>query len=399
MVSAAMNGLNKSPVGTLPASWYSTKGIFELERRAIFARQWLLITHELRFATPGTYARYTVAGYPFFIVRDREGTLNAFLNACRHRAFPIVLQDEGTANILACKYHGWSYGLKGNLAKAPKFDTVESFDKNNYSLHRVHLKIDKRGFVWVNLDSADRPTVAWETSFEAVDEQPRLHVFDMHEYRYDHSWDMKGQYNWKTLIDNYNECYHCSVAHPGIAKTTNLNSYDVTTTNGFIEHYAESKGTEDDPAGNVAPTFVYPNASITMTDHYFYLMRVVPVSEVEVSMQYEVYRHKNSSEEDFQELDQFFKQVEGEDKFLCTNAQQNLNAGGYVSGPLHPHNEKGVLHFKSLLKRQLLEHWQKEKELGRDITPAKRSPDDDDISEEELFCRDVCATSGKMAAW
>lgn len=116
-------------------------------------------------------------------------------------------------------------------------------------------------------------------------------------------------------------------------------------------------------------------------------------------MQYEVYRHKNSSEEQFQDMDLFFKQVEREDKFLCTHAQKNLDAGCYVSGPLHPHNEKGVLHFKSLVKQRLLEHWEKEKELGREITPAKRTSDNDAISEEELFCRDVCASSKEVVAW
>lgn len=99
-------GLRPEAGATLPASWYSTREIYELERRAIFARHWLLISHELRFQIPGAYASFTVAGYPFFIVRDRKGGLNAFLNACRHRAFPILLQPEGTANILACKYHG-----------------------------------------------------------------------------------------------------------------------------------------------------------------------------------------------------------------------------------------------------------------------------------------------------
>lgn len=100
---------------------------------------------------------------------------------------------------------GWSYGLKGNLAKAPKFETVSNFDKSQYNLFRVHLRIDKRGFVWVNLDSAETPEVEWKDTFEGVDEQPRLQAFDMSDYHYDHSWDMKGEYNWKTLVDNYNE--------------------------------------------------------------------------------------------------------------------------------------------------------------------------------------------------
>jgi len=100
-----MNGAKSKRGSTLPASWYSTRGIYELERRAIFARQWLLVTHELRFPAPGSFAKFTIAGYPFFIIRDREDGLNAFLNVCRHRAFPVVLQDEGMASILACKYH------------------------------------------------------------------------------------------------------------------------------------------------------------------------------------------------------------------------------------------------------------------------------------------------------
>lgn len=100
------NGVKSKAGATLPASWYSTRGIYELERRAIFARRWLLISHELRFKSPGAYAKFTVANYPFFIIRDRQGGLNAFLNVCRHRAFPVVLQEEGAASILACKYHG-----------------------------------------------------------------------------------------------------------------------------------------------------------------------------------------------------------------------------------------------------------------------------------------------------
>ena len=95
--------------------------------------------------------------------------------------------------------------MKGKLAKAPKFDTVAGFNKDKYSLFRVHLRKDHRGFVWVNLDSAEEPEVPWEESFQDVDEQPRLRAFTMENYHFDHAWDMHGEYNWKTLIDNYNE--------------------------------------------------------------------------------------------------------------------------------------------------------------------------------------------------
>ena len=91
---------------TLPASWYREKAFYELERRAIFSKTWILVSHSLRFDKPGEYVRYEMAGYPFFVLKDRKDKINAFLNVCRHRAFPLVHQDEGKVSILACKYHG-----------------------------------------------------------------------------------------------------------------------------------------------------------------------------------------------------------------------------------------------------------------------------------------------------
>lgn len=93
---------------TLPASWYREPGFYQLERRAIFSKSWILISHSCQFNEPGKYARYEMAGYPFFIIRDRAGSINAFLNVCRHRAFPIVHEDAGKAMVLSCKYHGMS---------------------------------------------------------------------------------------------------------------------------------------------------------------------------------------------------------------------------------------------------------------------------------------------------
>src|SRR5690349_13883634 len=93
-------------VTTLPSSWFRSPDFYQLERRAVFSKTWLIVSHKSQFAEPGQYARYEVAGYPFFIVCDRQGNINAFLNVCRHRAFPIVHQESGKASILACKYHG-----------------------------------------------------------------------------------------------------------------------------------------------------------------------------------------------------------------------------------------------------------------------------------------------------
>lgn len=98
--------------------------------------------------------------------------------------------------------------MNGNLAKAPRFDQVEGFNKEDYKLYKVHTHIDDLGFLWVNLDGAEEPTFSWEEQFGGVDKQPRLKNFDMSNYEYDHTWSMEGNFNWKTLIENYNEVRH-----------------------------------------------------------------------------------------------------------------------------------------------------------------------------------------------
>lgn len=140
----------ESPVRALPASWYTSPSMYEIERRAIFSRRWLFMTHSSRLKNAGDWLRYSVAGYDFIITKDRQGNINAFHNVCRHRAYPVV-EDEGSGNkkILACRYHGWSYGLNGKLAKAPGYEGLE-FDKEQNGLFKIHTRVDRNGFVWVS---------------------------------------------------------------------------------------------------------------------------------------------------------------------------------------------------------------------------------------------------------
>jgi len=164
----------KKTTRALPASWYTSQEMYELERRAIFSKKWMLVSHNARFPKPGHWARYEIAGYQLIICRDRQKNINAFHNTCRHRAFPVATEAQGHSNIFSCKYHGWSYGLNGNLAKAPGYQDLEDFDKSQNGLLRVHSKIDHNGFIWINLDSNSTPEVAWDDDFLGVDKQPRF---------------------------------------------------------------------------------------------------------------------------------------------------------------------------------------------------------------------------------
>ena len=256
---------NNGAVRALPASWYTSQEMFELERRAIFSRKWLLTTHQLRLPSTGDWLQYEVSGFNFVLVRDREGNINAFHNVCRHRAFPLVTEEKGSSRIFACKYHGWSYGLNGKLAKAPGYQDVDGFDKSRNGLLPIHVHLDHNGFIWVNLDAGEKPEIAWEDDFKGIDVQPRFDVVNWDEYTFDHTWEMEGSYNWKILADNYNECYHCQTTHPDIPALADLATYSVDTKDGGIIHDAHSKPDQIAAGLRIASTYYFPNASMTVS--------------------------------------------------------------------------------------------------------------------------------------
>lgn len=178
----------KTTVRALPAEWYTAPEMYQLERRAIFSRRWLFMTHNSRFKQAGDFIRFNVAGYDFVIIQDRQNNINAFHNVCRHRAYQVVEEPQGRKNILSCRYHGWSYGLNGKLAKAPDYDTLDDFDKNANGLFPIHVHIDQKGFIWVNMDSNETPELSWEEQFAGVDEQERFAKFDFADYKLDHTY-------------------------------------------------------------------------------------------------------------------------------------------------------------------------------------------------------------------
>jgi phenylpropionate dioxygenase-like ring-hydroxylating dioxygenase large terminal subunit len=235
-----------SQARALPAAWYSSEDMYELERRAIFSRKWLLTTHKLRFPNTGDWLKYNISGYAFILVKDREGNVNAFHNICRHRAFPVVTGDGGTSRIFSCQYHGWSYGLNGKLAKAPGYQELEGFDKSKNGLLPIHVHVDANGFVWLNLDADEKPEISWEDDFKGIDLQPGFKNFNSDDYDFDDAQESTGDYNWKFLADTYNEKsqHHASPFAIDIKTST-------------PEEIA--KGLRD------ATSYYFPNASVTIS--------------------------------------------------------------------------------------------------------------------------------------
>ncbi|PYI23959.1 ISP domain-containing protein [Aspergillus violaceofuscus CBS 115571] len=396
----------ESPPRGLPASWYRSDAMYQLERRAIFSKRWILLTHSSRLAKPGDFLSFTVAEFSFLLTKDRDGNINGFHNICRHRAYPIVQARAGSASILSCKYHGWSYGLKGNLSKAPRFETVPDFDKGQNGLLPIHVHVDQAGFVWVNLQAGEGPDVQWQDDFQQIDEQPRMQDFDFAgEYTFDHYWEMEMEANWKLLIENYNECYHCATSHPLISGVSDLPRYRVEPTAAYMEHHIFNKDNVDAQFRR-AITYFFPTTSVTVTDKFFYMQRMIPLSATTSKIENEVYRHRDATDEEFDNINAFYRQVLEEDKELCVGVQTNLSTGVFINGELHPSKEKGPIHFQQSLREMVMEHRQKEEaQGGREIWPALPAVTGDmktdRLAEEERFCSQLEASciSRPELAW
>ena len=127
--------------------------------------------------------------------------------------------------------------------------------------------------------------------------------------------------------------------------------------------------------------------------HFFYMMRCVPTSAGTCSMEYEVYRHKEASDEDFEHIDSFFKRVLDEDKHLCNAAQKNLNAGVFVNGQLHPHLESAPLFFQNTVRSLLRGHRDQERKQGGEIWPARQHSAGQATAEDIAFCSGLTCSS------
>ncbi|MGU3500646.1 aromatic ring-hydroxylating oxygenase subunit alpha [Mycobacterium sp. C31M] len=210
---------------TLSGRYYCDPAVFAAEQQNILENMWFCAARSADLATPGAFRKVQVGRESVLVVRSRDGGLNAFLNVCRHRGAMICTEDTGTVNRhLRCPYHAWTYGLDGRLVGAPNFgalvdSTGARIDRSEYGLIRVELR-EWLGYAWVCL-AADPPSFESDVVGTVT---ARLGNADAVE-----SYGVSGLSvgrrivydvvaNWKLIIENFMECYHCATIHPELTE-------------------------------------------------------------------------------------------------------------------------------------------------------------------------------------
>ena len=198
---------------TLPFSFFSNPTIHALDLEAIYKSSWQVVCAEASVREPGSTFTSQLGGTPVVIVRDGGGDLRGFVNVCRHRGYPVALQD-GSVTRLTCRYHGWTYALDGSLLTAPEASPKEAASFACLSLLPVRA-VEWRGCVFAHLDP-DAPPLT--DAFGDLDAIAGDCDFDLSGHTWIRRLDLDIPTDWKLVYDNVVECYHCPSMH---ARTLN----------------------------------------------------------------------------------------------------------------------------------------------------------------------------------
>lgn len=238
---------------SLHSDAYTKQHWFDADQRQIISPSWQWVCHAESLRNPGAYVTEVIAGMPIVVVRDPVGQLKAFYNVCKHRGHEL-LKGRGELKSIVCPYHAWTYDLSGQLTSARHTSSLTDFDIGSVCLDEVQAN-EFGGFVYVNLDTEAEPLAvsAGDLGAEIARWAP-----DVDELTFAHRLSYEINSNWKNVVDNFLECYHCQVAHKDFVSLVDMNTYKVTTHGIYSSHMAE--------AGKEVNT-AYDVSGATVTDH------------------------------------------------------------------------------------------------------------------------------------
>jgi Rieske 2Fe-2S family protein len=201
---------------TLPGRYYYDPAIYEREQERLFASMWVCVGRAEALPDPGAYQTVNIGRESIIVVRNRDGKLQAFFNVCRHRGARLCTQAAGhLKGSIQCRYHAWTYGLDGRLIGAPNVLNMDDFDRAAFGLIPVALEVWE-GLIWLNLADAPAPLASQVDGpiVERFGSYTPFTRYGLGELRAGKTIEYDVRANWKLVLENFMECYHCGPVHP-----------------------------------------------------------------------------------------------------------------------------------------------------------------------------------------
>jgi choline monooxygenase len=339
---------------TIPWSWYTDPAVLRLEQERIFRHAWLYVARREEIAERGSFLATQAGDAPVVLTRDEEGELRGFLNVCRHRG-SLVCEGSGRRATLQCPYHAWTYGLDGRLVAAPRLAREGSNDPEELGL--VPVQVDTWGpFVFVNPDLDAGPL---SDHLGDVPERIAAAGVDVDALRFLKRWEWEVEGNWKISAENFLECYHCPVAHPGFSAVMDVSpeAYLLEVEGGRMTQHGpprpEPKGGYDLTGEVERGQFhlLFPGTLINVMPGRPNIS-IGPIRPLSTERTHRFLDYLVADDADpawIEEALEFDRQVGAEDSLLIARVQAGVRSGLLPHGRLLPESEQLVAHFQSLL--------------------------------------------------
>jgi Rieske 2Fe-2S family protein len=344
----------------LPAEAYTSPAVLAWERRHLFAGSWSCLGSTSALRDGGTQRAVTVGDLGVLLTFPPDETVRAFANVCRHRAHEVLPTGDGNGRrALVCPYHGWSYELTGALRAAPQMGP----DLDRDELRLVPLPVtDWHGWTFVNAIGASRPFGTHLGSLDSVVAPYRpegLVVKARHDY--------EVAANWKLMVENYHECYHCPQIHPELCAVTPPSSGDNWRPDGAwvggsmdLRDHAMTMSMDGSSRGIPLPgvdarTVLYvglfPNLLLSLHPDYVMTHRLEPCAPDRTRVECEWLFPAAVADPSY--AVEFWDLTNRQDWAACESVQRGVSSPHFRPGPLAP-NEDAVYDWVTMVARAYL---------------------------------------------
>ena len=342
----------KGGLRTLPGKYYHSQEIYEEELEKIFYKKWMLAGRGEEIPETGDYKLFDIGDESVILTRTKSGDIAANFNVCRHRGTKMCVEAKGhfESENIQCPYHAWTYGLDGKLIASPMMQSLESFDKEAHHLHQANVH-EWGGFIFVNL--AQDP-ISFEDQMGALIE--KFKDWKLSELKIAHTIKYELECNWKLILQNYQECYHCPGVHPLLSKLTPFQSAihdcnEGAVMGGYMKLEPEVKSmtmdgepagppvcnVQGDDMGRVYYYSVFPNMLLTPHPDFVLFHHIMPRDKGAIINTCHWLYHPDvmadpDHKERLQSAVEFWDLTNREDWTVCEQMQQGTKSRRFTRG-------------------------------------------------------------------
>ncbi|MGA8473779.1 MAG: aromatic ring-hydroxylating dioxygenase subunit alpha [Candidatus Cybelea sp.] len=338
---------------SLPRAAYWDATFYAREQRDIFWDQWFYVGRREQLAASGAYRVLDVGGESVILIRD-GGAIKAHLNLCRHRGSRLLCGGGTVRGAIRCPYHSWAYALDGRLVATP-FIPEEAVPPEARRLHRVGVE-EWGGFVFVHLspENAERTGAGLAAQLGAIPE--RLARYPLAELRVGRSMRYEVAANWKVMLENYNECYHCAGVHPELCRIVpafKQRGGAGLDWEGGIPHRDGAWTLTADGTSDRAPfpalsanervrhkgELIYPNFMLSLAAEHVAAFSLWPCGPAATTIVCDLLFHPDEMAKasfDPSDVEQFWDIVNRQDWNVCENVQAGMQSKAFEFGYYAP---------------------------------------------------------------